>query len=359
MAESTHLKLLHIKGSHRQMGRQIGEGCPEEIHRMLTSYQRGFEVAFDEIQLTWDEALLQSRKYFPFAEEYTPQYVEELRGIAEASEVSFEDLMVLNCMEAITSDTLHLGCSSIAVSGEHTADGHVLVGHNEDWLPEDEANTFLVHAQPEDEPPFIAMTYGGLLPNIGFNALGLAQCLDSVYPNDARVGVPRIFVSRAVLGAKRIGEAIRAAIIKHRAAGYNHLIVDKSGEMYNVEVSSRQFATIYGSKGYLAHTNNYLTTRMKSLEDKTEDLIGSRVRVNRASRLLRKTGLHTPETFQSILADHVNHPRSICNHSVPEDSPLDRQKTICSMVMDLTALQMHFCWGSPCDNDYQVYPLEV
>ena len=47
------------------------------------------------------------------------------------------------------------------------------------------------------------MTYGGLLPNVGFNAYGIAQLIDSVYPNDSRIGIPRLVVSRAVLAARR------------------------------------------------------------------------------------------------------------------------------------------------------------
>jgi isopenicillin-N N-acyltransferase-like protein len=359
MDTHTRLKIIHVKGTHHEMGRQIGDACQEEIRRMLNIYRTMFDTAYDELQLTWDEAVLQGRKYYPFAEEFTPQYVAELEGMAETSGVEFEDLMVINSMEAITSDALHLGCTSMAISAERTANRHVLVGHNEDWLPEDEENTYLIHASPDDEPAFLAITYGGLLPNIGFNERGIAQCCDSVYPDDARVGVPRVFVSRAVLAAPRIAEAIRRALLKKRAAGYNHLIADPYGELYNIEVSARKFATIYGMDGYLAHTNHYQTNRMKQVEDHTEDLIGSRVRANRALRLLRGSNKHTLESLRAILSDHVNHPNSICSHLEPEDDPLDRQKTIASLIMDLTALEMHVCWGNPCQGEYHTYQLET
>ncbi len=357
-ATDAPVKVVRIGGDHRTMGRQVGESCAAEIHRMLQVYQHSFERAYDKLQLAWDEAVLQALKYYPYARENMPQYVEELEGMAEAAEVAFDDLMVLNCMEAITSDALHLGCASLALSAERTENGHVLAAHNEDWLPEDEENVYLVHATPDDEPPFLAITYGGLLPNIGFNAAGISQCCDSVYPNDARVGIPRIFVSRKVLAATRLSEAIRSALMRWRAAGYNHLIADKNGELYNVEVSARHFATIYGMDGQLAHTNNYLTNRMKQWEQSTEDLIGSRVRVNRATRLLRATPKHTPETVKAILSDHVNYPNSICSHTEPEDNPLDRQKTIASLIMDLTASEMHVCWGNPCSGTYHTYRLE-
>ena len=79
-----------------------------------------------------------------------------------------------------------------------------------------------------------------------------------------RVGVPRIFVSRAVLAARTPSEAIRAACNRHRAAGYNHLIAHVSGEMYNIEVSAEDFEVIYGAEGVLAHTNNYVSPHMRA-----------------------------------------------------------------------------------------------
>jgi isopenicillin-N N-acyltransferase-like protein len=356
---NSQLPIVHVKGSHFQMGQQIGEAMRDPIQSMLAIYQLSFEHSYKQLQLTWGQAVLQGKKYYPFAEEHMPHYVEELRGMAQGAGVNFDDLMVLNCTEAIVSDALHLGCTSIAVRSDYSADAHVLLGHNEDWLPDDEVNTYLVHATPEDEPAFLAMSYGGLLPNIGFNANGIAQCCDTVYPGDVRVGIPRIFVSRAVLAATSIRHAIQAALHRKRAAGYNHLIVDKHGELYNVEVSAQQFALIYGNEGYTAHTNHYQTPEMKQIESKPDELIGAHMRFNRAKRLLKEHNQHSPETFKTILSDHVNYPHGICGHTVAEDPPLDRQKTICTLIIDLTALEMHACWGNPCESEFFTYKLEI
>ncbi len=115
-----------------------------------------------------------------------------------------------------------------------------LLAHNEDWVPEDENDVFVVSARPNEEPPFLAMTYGGLLPNVGFNAYGIAQLINLVYPNDSRIGIPRLVVARAVLAARRVSGAIGRMLISHRAAGYNHLLAHESGELYSVEVSAAQ-----------------------------------------------------------------------------------------------------------------------
>jgi isopenicillin-N N-acyltransferase-like protein len=352
--------LIKISGTHRELGRQIGEAFPRQIKHSLENAHKLLSDAYEQLELTWEGAQIQARKYLPFAQERYPQYVDEMMGIAEGAGLSFEDLSVLNAMEAVTMDALHLTrCTTFAVNGDRTADDHVLIAHNEDWVPEDEDDVYVIHAAPTDEPPFLAMSYGGLLPNIGFNAYGIAQFCDSVYPTDSRMGIPRLVASRAVLAAKTPADAIRHMLAPHRAAGYNHILAHESGELYNVEVSARRFAIIYGEQGYTAHTNHYLSANMQEIEDEPDELISSRVRYFRALRLLKQTSQHTIKTLQAIQRDHVNFSNSICNHAMDSTNPLDREKTINAMVVDLTTREMHIAWGNPCENPYHTYHLDA
>src|SRR5512138_1642658 len=352
--------LVEVYGTHREMGCQIGEAQRQQVQHSIENAHLLIEQSYSTLELTWQGAIIQSRKYLPFAEERYPQYVEEMRGVAEGANVTFDDVMALNAMEAVTMDALHLTrCTSFAVNEERTADGHVLAAHNEDWIPEDENDVYVISAKPRDEPPFLAMTYGGLLPNVGFNAYGIAQLIDSVYPTDSRIGIPRLVVSRAVLGSRRISGAIGRALVPHRAAGYNHLIAHESGEMYSIEVSARRFEILHGQDGYMVHTNHYLSPHMREVESDPEELISSRVRYFRANRLLRQTSQHSLKSLQAIQKDHVNLPNSICNHAVDWSDPLDREKTINALVIDLTVREMHICWGNPCQNAYHTYHLDA
>ena len=350
--------LVEVSGTHHDMGCQIGEARREQVQHSIENAHLLIDQSYSSLELTWEGAKIQSRKYSPFAWERYPQYIEEMQGIAKGANVPFDDVMVLNAMEAVTMDALHLTrCTSFAVNEERTADGHVLLAHNEDWLPEDEGDVYVISAKPKDEPPFLAMTYGGLLPNVGFNAHGIAQLIDSVYPNDSRIGIPRLVLARAVLASRRLSGALGRTLVSHRAAGYNHLLADEHGELYSVEVSARKFDILYGTDGYMVHTNHYVTPTMKGVESDPEELISSRVRYFRANRLLRQNSLHTIKTLQAIQKDHVNLPNSICNHNIQGIDPLDRESTISAMVIDLTSREMHIAWGNPCQNSYHTYHL--
>jgi isopenicillin-N N-acyltransferase-like protein len=359
VAHSNPVPMYTVSGTHREIGRQIGESARAAIQHSIKSAHLFIENSQNALQLDWEGAQIQSKKYIPFAQERYPQYVEEMSGIAEGADVSFEDVALINAIEAVASDALHLEkCTSMAVNEGCTEDGHVLLAHNEDWLPWDEEDVFLVHATPDGEPSFLAMTYGGLLPNIGFNSSGIAQACDSVYPRDSRIGIPRIVVSRAVLSARSLTDAISHMLSPQRAAGYNHLLAHESGELYNVEVSARQFAILPAEDGFVVHTNHYLDPAMKLIEYEPDELISTRVRYHRARRLMNTSCKHTIKSLQVILRDHVNQPDSICNHDVDSTNILQRQKTINSLVIDLTARVMYFAWGNPCQNTYHAYYLQ-
>ena len=233
-----------------------------------------------------------------------------------------------------------------------------MIGHTEDWMPDDESDLYIVHASPNDELSFLAITYGGLLPNIGFNANGIAQCCNTVRANDSRIGIPRIVVARAVLTATNITDAIRYMVSPNRAAGYSHLLAHDSGELYNIEVSAKQFAVLYGDSNYVVHTNHYLDCRMKLIDTTPSELVDTQTRYYRAQRLLLKNSRHTVASLMDIQKDHINFPYSICNHTMDSLSVTDTKKTIAAIIIDLTARKMHLDWGNPCQNSYFTFELD-
>jgi isopenicillin-N N-acyltransferase like protein len=349
------LPILEIEGGPFERGRQQGEGARALILRTVEHYR---EVIPKAIKLTWEQASREARKFLPYGEEAFPESVEEIRGIAEGAGVPFHEVWTLNCYEGLTEVPQQIwGCTCLAVRGEHTSDGHVFLAHNEDWNSIDRDVVYLVRARPDDGPAFIGMTYGPLLVNIGLNAEGIGVAINSVYPTDGRVGVPRILCSRAVLNARSIGKAIRACVPKLRAGGYSYLLADHHGELYSVETAATTHDIRYGEEGWLAHTNHYLSPKMQALEE-PGTYSSSHVRLNRARRLLRaQLGTVSVESLQTVLRDHVNYPDSICVHEDPGDPPYERELTLASLIMDLTDGVLWAAPGPPCESEYMAYRL--
>ncbi|HTP10023.1 MAG TPA: C45 family peptidase [Anaerolineae bacterium] len=278
--------LVDAQGTHHEIGVTIGRAVPDRIAGMVRSYRQLFAQSL-HLNLTWAQAVVRAQQYLPYIQAALPSYLDELRGMAEGSGEAWEDLFVCNCFEELTSDLLFEKCTIVAFAPEHTREGHVLLGHTEDWLPVDRPWQYVVRVWPDDEPPFLAAVYGGLLANVGLNGAGLAQCINSMYPTDVRPGVPRVFIGRHVLTAPRLGVAIERALHPQRAAGYNHVLADESGELYSLETTAQQFDLRYAQAGHVAHANHYVSERLRALEDQPEQLTGSHVRANRADRLAR------------------------------------------------------------------------
>ena len=343
--------VVHARGSHHDLGQQIGEAMRSQVRHGIENVRSYFDSHAASLHLSWSQAILQAMQYMHHTLGTYPQYIDEIMGIAEGANVSYADLVVVNTFECLVFDALHLEkCTSIAASRQATYSGGVLVGHNEDWLTMDEPDIYILDCHPINEPAFLAISYGGLLPNIGFNAAGIAQSCNSVNPVDVKYGIPRIIVSRAILATSTLQEAIRLSHVPMRAAGYNHLLAHQDGRIYNVEVSATRFEVIRGSNNKLVHTNHYLTPRMQEIEKEREQLIRSNKRFSRALSLLEETELHTPDSFFAILSDHENYPDSICNHAMHHPLAPDPMKTIFSVVMDLSALKMFVKWGNPCSS---------
>jgi isopenicillin-N N-acyltransferase-like protein len=352
---SLTVPLLEITGTPRERGRQQGEGARTQILSTLDRYR---DLLPRVINIDWEVGIREARKFLPYAEEAFPEFIDEIRGIAEGANVSFDEVWTLNCYEGLPDSRQQIwGCTSMAIRGDQTANGHVLIAHNEDWSTVDKDNVYLIRARPDDGLPFIGMTYGPLLVNIGLNAEGIGVAIDSVYPTDSGVGVPRILCSRAVLNARTIGEAIRDCVPKLRAGGYSYLLADPNGELYCVETSATTHDILYGDEGWLVHTNHYLSSKMRALEQ-AGTYAASHVSFNRAGRLLREEmGQISVESLKAVLRDHVNFPNSICLHPDPAEPEPERGQTLVSLVMDLTERVMWAAPGPPCEGDYVAYRL--
>ena len=65
----TQPHIVRVSGSHRDMGRQIGEACQSQVRRSLESARLLIKESYERLELTWDGAQIQARKYLPFAQE--------------------------------------------------------------------------------------------------------------------------------------------------------------------------------------------------------------------------------------------------------------------------------------------------
>ena len=74
------IPIIKVKGSHKEIGRQIGEAFRDKIQQHVQNTRDLINIACASLELDWEGARRQGRKYIPFAEERYPEYGDELCG---------------------------------------------------------------------------------------------------------------------------------------------------------------------------------------------------------------------------------------------------------------------------------------
>jgi len=345
------IPVVEVSGTHREIGRCIGQALRPQLEAVLGRLRTDRPAG-----VTWQDLLRASSPYLDHSRGAYPRYMEELEGIAEGADLPFDEVFLGICEElwepAAWRGGPARGCTDFAARGPATADGSTLLAHTNDLAPEAESDLVILKVCSDEEPEFLAVSVAGLGFSAGFNAAGVSLTGNEVSSNDVRPGVPRQLVVRAILGARRLGEAMDACLLPTRASSYNNVIADAHGEIYSVEGSATDCEPIYIEGDVLAHANHYVAPPMRRFEADRSDTGGSVIRHNRAMRLLRDNyGRLSPELLMQLLADHADFPTSICKHGI-------ESVTVFSMIIDLGHLRAWIGRGRPCQTTYVEHRLD-
>jgi isopenicillin-N N-acyltransferase-like protein len=331
------IPLIRAAGSHTEVGRQIGAATAAEMQRTVGGHP-------------FDPALV--GRYRAVTLEQVPWIVEELDGAAEAADLDPLAVFAASIEELVPTEA-PTGCSDLVVTGERTADGHLLVAHTNDLYAEDEDGIVAIEWRVPGEPIVFTLG-GGPWISVGWNDAGLSVTGNEVSPNDERVGIPRLLQVRDVLTRRTLDEAVDASLHPARASAYNWVLAHAGGGAANVEASATSAGIDEpGADGFLVHTNHYARADMQRFES-TDHYESSCRRLDRAGELAAGEGF-TVESMRAALADHENAPESICRHA---EEPRE-VKTVFWCVADVTAGEITYGRGNPCDSEAQAYRFDA
>ena len=240
-------RVLHLKGSPREMGIQHGTllkaDIVEEVRFLFEVKAKefkpevfGLKVPLDARRMILAISELQ-RKHLP------ARYYEELEGIAEGSGVPLKDAIAANFIP----EMFH--CSGFALAGSATKDGTLYHGrildYGCDWKLQDHA--ILVVAEPDGAIPFVNVTYAGFIGSVtGMNSRKVSIGEMGGGGQGHWDGVPMSFLLRMALEeADDLDEAIAVFRDHPRTCQYFYVIADgKSGKGVGMEASWNAFAVI-------------------------------------------------------------------------------------------------------------------
>ncbi len=354
---SQTLPLLEVSGSPTERGQAHGEAFKELIRDLVAI---NFEDMLHATQgyLTKERVYEIVSTYTGPTRDYAPDLFEELEGIAEAADVPLEDLLALNAfleLHDYYSDAfLVSGCTSFMVPGSTSGEG-ALIAQNYDLSSIYAAAAILVKVKNDHAPDALFYTSAGMLGCAGVNEAGIGVVINNLVPSDASGGVLYPFIIRRILESVRIGDAIDAVVAKPRASGMNYVICDENGEIYDLETTAEEYEVICPFDGPMAHSNHYLTDRLKPFERRQWDQRGQSIlRWGRATRLLKSCDKRNADALKNMLSDRVNAPMGICRHNEIHNGEACGQ-TIAGIVLDPPGRKAWFTKGPPGKNEWVEY----
>jgi isopenicillin-N N-acyltransferase-like protein len=349
------IPILRVSGTHREVGRQVGEACAEDIRAAID-----FDADIPEGR-THDDQLELARSYWEVTRAALPWLAQEYEGAAEGAGVDVV-AMFATAIEEIwyapragaRTESMIGRCSDLVAVPPATASGHVLVAHNNDLSPSQEDSLVAIEWTVPGDP--VVFTIGGDLgASVGWNSAGVSFTGNELSPNDERLGIPRGPHFSSMLREPSLGQALQEALRPDRASSYNQVLASSDGAALNLEGSATD-AEITGpsGRGTLAHTNHFVCDRMRAYEGDPDYAVRSDVRYRRAGELLdsAEEGSISEASLREMLSDHDNEPDAICRH--PERTG-GEVKTVFWCVADVTERRITFGRGNPCNSEAQTY----
>lgn len=351
-----------LSGTPYEIGFGHGSKAREYVMNSIHMYQ---EMFLTNAGVKWDDAKTVSRKYIPLIEQYDPEILDEMRGIADGAGLDFEDILALNARSEVlmtmspASQTPVDGCTSMAICPERTANNHTYVGQNWDWKNDAKQSIITLKIHQTNKPDILMITEAGIVGKFGVNSAGIGVTMNALNtPCDAN-GVPLHCILRGILNSATLGRAI-VAITKQRAAcGANYLMASACGEAFDCERLPDDFDLLYPADGILQHANTIVSPKLRmKYQDNMHLMCASTfLRHNRAGKLIRSYSSIGPDQMKAVFSDHADSPDCICSH--PREPLYPGETVWCTVftiVIDLDERSMEICAGNPCEGEfYKLY----
>jgi isopenicillin-N N-acyltransferase-like protein len=351
-------KMYHWKGAPYEIGLSHGKELKEQVHHLYSSWYDGW-VKTNGVSEVEKNIRKNLPRYEVFFQNDAPEVLEEIKGIADGSGMTYKDILLLNVLEEIRLEMFYrfnpFGCTQIAVTDDITSIHRLLIGKNEDGGDWNRGQYVHAKIEPKNGHKFIMLLQPGrVAAYIGFSETGLCFSQSSAgVENDIGFGYPRLILFRLMMERCSTVEDALDFMSAHNyaVAGINLMLADQKSNVVLIEKTHSHQAERYPEDGILIGVNVFRSSSMRPLWTKKmiSNIKDSVLRIERILELLEpQKGKIDHETLKNILRDHKNGENSICSHG-------GWRPTGSSYIYDPKSIKIQISEGRPCQNEYHEY----
>jgi predicted choloylglycine hydrolase len=387
---------LEIEGSPYERGKTHGESLKEHIDTLvkgLKTWTR--ELGYTSFDLLVED-ILDHTGFLSTAKKWTPDLVEEIKGIADGAKISFNIIFIIQFLnefqwyikQRVRKDywkklqdesmkTMSQQCSALGVFDQ--TQNYPIIAQTADNSPDWIGLETLIHAKdPEISMEWYHITFPGLIGFYGMNNHSVGVCVNAMNhilkKNINGLGAP--FISRIILNQKSLTDVVKIIQKLPYASGENYLIGDRNG-VADYECSPnqvKQFLPYQGSTR-VYHTNHPLVNTdfdygylnlLKEIyfpgkiyemyfsgefEDGKANLDSETRFKSLKNNLQENSRPITVEKIKKILGAHDVKDYPVCCHDIPSGA-----QTNMGIIMELSkSPKLHISFGVPCKTEFSTY----
>jgi isopenicillin-N N-acyltransferase like protein len=203
------IETIRVAGSPRQVGVQLGEAGRDGIRSAVAEAWADLPSGRTRAQ-----QLALAAEYRVVTEAALPWLVDELDGCAAGAAVDPSELFAWSIEELWYAQESRVNggrCTDLVAGPSATADGHLLVGHNNDLHPAMEDHIVAIEKRVDGDP--VVFQLGGVpWISVGWSSAGLSLTGNELSPNDERIGISRSHQVVEMLRAGSLDEMVSMAL---------------------------------------------------------------------------------------------------------------------------------------------------
>jgi len=356
------LREITLTGTGYELGLQHGKLFKKEIGELFTKWKKyTTETMGRDANQVFSE-FIQYANFNAAIEKWTPDLYEEIRGIADGSGQTMNDVMVFNLLDEfwVYQDNLsNHHCSGIGVPARNGNSGYI--AQNMDIESYSDGYQVLMRlTKTEKRPEQLILTEPGLIALNGMNEKGIGACMNTLMQLKASsTGLPVAFIVREILNSTDKEELLQFIQSVPHASGQNYIIGIR-GEVYDFEASANKVTRFdpKNANGTIYHTNHPLANDdVKDWFKKLDPANNDGIDPAKSNSHIRLTAVQKRVKDASSVNDIVI--KEALRSKDDKDNPVCRQPknggfTFGSVIMTLTGSPfLQVTAGPPDESEYK------